>query len=204
MKNQIKAVIFDMGGVLLKTVDSGPRKAMAARFGVTREELEKFVFHGPTSHQSEVGEVSDIFHWETVLAHFNQPEEDSAKAYTEYFSGDAIDAELMEFILSLKSNWRLGLLSNAWVDARNKLGKLYDFIEIFDVSIFSAEVKLRKPDEKIYKLILEKLDVQPWESLFIDDFLENIESAKGLGINTIHYKNTEKTIEKIKYMLESQ
>jgi len=102
-----------------------------------------------------------LLHWETVLAHFNQ-NDDPVQAYSEYFSGDAIDKELMTFILSLRSNYHLGLLSNAWVDARNKLGKLYNFIDVFDVSIFSAEVKLRKPDEKLYQLILEKTECSAW------------------------------------------
>ena len=145
--------------------------------------------------------LTDIFHWETVLAHFNQ-DGDPYKTYTEYFSGDAIDSELMAFILSLKPNYRLGLLSNAWVNARNKLGELFDFIEVFDISIFSAEVQMRKPNAKIYQLILEKLEVNPQDAVFIDDFLENIEGAKNLGINTIHFKNTQETIEKLKNLLE--
>ena len=67
MNNNFKAIIFDMGGVLLRSMDPKPREALANRFGTTRKELEKFVFHGPTSLQSEVGQVTDIFHWQTVL-----------------------------------------------------------------------------------------------------------------------------------------
>lgn len=201
MENKYKAIIFDMGGVLLRSVDSAPRDAIARRFGTTREELEKFVFRGSTSVKSEKGEVSDIFHWETVLKHFCRSEEDPRKIYNEYFSGDAIDQELLEFAESLKPDLKIGLLSNAWVDSRKRLGSLFHFIEIFDVSIFSAEVKERKPEPEIYRIMLKKLEAKPDECIFIDDFPENIEGAKKLGISTILFENTQDTIRNINSML---
>jgi len=201
MEKEYKAVIFDMGGVLLRSVDSAPRDAIANRFGTSREELEKFVFRGPTSVQSEIGQVSDIFHWQTVLKHFGHSEEDPRQIYVEYFSGDAIDQELLGFAESLKPKLKIGLLSNAWVDSRKRLGALFHFIEIFDVSIFSAEVKERKPEPEIYRIMLDRLEVKPEESIFIDDFPENIEGAKKLGITTILFKNTKDTIQNINFML---
>lgn len=201
MKNKIKAVIFDMGGVLLRTVDTAPREAIAKRFGTSRNELERYVFRGPTSVQSEIGEVSDIFHWQTVLQHYGHSEENPLEIYTEYFSGDAIDLELMDFAESLKSEYKIGLLSNAWVDTRNKLGTMFCFIESFDKAIFSAEVKVRKPDEEIYRIMLNKLNAEPKETIFIDDFPENIEGARRVGLNTIQFQNTQETIRNVNTML---
>lgn len=201
MKNNFKAIIFDMGGVLLRSMDPNPREALANRFGTTRKELEKFVFHGPTSLQSEVGQVSDIFHWQTVLSHYEQKEEDLEKIYSEYFSGDSIDQELLDFAESLKPKYKIGLLSNAWVDARNRLGAMYHFIDVFDISIFSAEVGMRKPEAGIYLLMLDKLQVKPEESIFIDDFAVNIEGAEKLGIRTIQFKNTQETIRQVNALL---
>ena len=201
MNFNYKAVIFDMGGVLLRTVDSEPREAIARRFGTTREELEKYVFQGPTSVQSEIGQVSDIFHWEAVLDHFGRSGEDPLEIYSEYFSGDSIDQELLDFAESLKPDYKIGLLSNAWVDSRKRLDSLFHFIEIFDVSIFSAEVNERKPEPEIFKIMLEKLDAKPNECIFIDDFPKNIEGAKKLGFSIILYKNTQDTIREINSML---
>jgi epoxide hydrolase-like predicted phosphatase len=204
MINNYKAIIFDMGGVLLRTIDSTPREAMARRFGTSRKELEKYVFRGPTSVQSEVGTVSDIYHWQTVLDHFGQTKIDPLDAYNEYFSGDGIDKALLGYAESLKPVYKIGLLSNAWVDSRKKLGALFYFIDIFDVSIFSAEVKTRKPDEKIFRLMLDKLMVKPEEAIFIDDFIENIEGAKRVGLSTLLFKNTPETIREINAMLGNE
>jgi epoxide hydrolase-like predicted phosphatase len=201
MKKMIKAIIFDMGGVLLRTIDPTPRESMARRFGITRNELERYVFRGPTSLQSEVGLVSDIYHWQTVLKHFKQKEANPLEIYKEYFSGDAINQELLSYAESLKPEYEIGLLSNAWVDSRNKLGLLFHFIDIFDIALFSAEEKVRKPEEEFFRLMLNKLKVRPDESIFIDDFVENIEGANKIGMNTILFKNTHDTIQQINALL---
>jgi len=201
MKKMIKAIIFDMGGVLLRTIDPTPRESMARRFGITRNELERYVFRGPTSLQSEVGLVSDIYHWQTVLKHFKQKEANPLEIYKEYFSGDAINQELLSYAESLKPEYEIGLLSNAWVDSRNKLGLLFHFIDIFDIALFSAEEKVRKPEEEFFRLMLNKLKVRPNESIFIDDFVENIEGANKIGMNTILFKNTHDSIQQINALL---
>ena len=190
-----------MGGVLLRTIDPTPRESMARRFGITRNELERYVFRGPTSLQSEVGLVSDIYHWQTVLKHFKQKEANPLEIYKEYFSGDAINQELLSYAESLKPEYEIGLLSNAWVDSRNKLGLLFHFIDIFDIALFSAEEKVRKPEEEFFRLMLNKLKVRPDESIFIDDFVENIEGANKIGMNTILFKNTHDSIQQINALL---
>jgi len=201
MSEKINAVIFDLGGVLLQTINSQPRETIAERFGVTRAELEAFIFMSETSLRSEVGELSDIEHWETVLRHFNQPLSDRSKVYEEYFSGDAIDQELLAFAVSLKPGYQLGLLSNAWVNARLHLSERYDFIDMFDVSVFSCEVGLRKPDPAIFKVMLEKMGVGAGNVVFIDDMPVNVEGAKSAGLHAIRYTDTPAAIASVKTML---
>jgi HAD superfamily hydrolase (TIGR01509 family) len=48
---------------------------------------------------------------------------------------------------------------------------------------------LRKPDPRIYRLLLERLSVQPQEAVFVDDFIKNIEGAKEVGMHTVWFKN---------------
>jgi epoxide hydrolase-like predicted phosphatase len=201
MNKKIDAVIFDLGGVLLKTTNPQPREAIAERFGVTRPELEAFIFMSETSLRSEVGELSDKEHWENVLRHFNQPVGDYLKIYDEYFSGDAVDDELLAFAVSLKPDYRLGLLSNAWVNARPLLSKHFDFIDAFDVSVFSSEVGIRKPDLAIFNLMIEKMSVKAENTIFIDDMPSNVKGAKSAGLNVIRYTDTLTAIAAVRTML---
>ncbi len=197
----IKAVIFDMGGVILRTIDYAPREGMAQRFGCSRAELEKFVFLSATSVLSEVGKLSDIDHWRAVLEYFNQSEFNAEEAYDEFFSGDAINQELLEYARSLKPKRRIGLLSNAWENTRKRLEGQYGFINDFDISIFSAEVGKRKPDEDIFILALEKLNVKPKEAIFIDDFVSNVRGAQNAGLHAILFESNEQVIAEVNRLI---
>jgi epoxide hydrolase-like predicted phosphatase len=203
MEKQIKAVIFDMGGVILRTVDLGRREAMAKRLGTTRTELEKALFLSPTSLQSELGELSDVEHWQTILTLYHQPVENYPQMYAEFFSGDEIDLDLIAYIRSLKKDYKVGLLSNAWMNARQNIKELHDFMDIFDVSIFSAEVGLRKPDARIFQLMLDKLQVEAGEAVFVDDFPQNIAGAQGVGLHTVLFRDSESAVRDVNNILES-
>jgi len=202
MRNElIKAVIFDMGGVIYRTVDQSKREAMARRLATTRRELEETLFLGPTSIQSELGRISDLDHWKFVLAHYKQPVEKYREIYAEFFAGDALDLELIAYMRTLKSKYKIGLLSNAWVNARQNITQLQDFMDIFDVSIFSAEVGMRKPDARIFNLVLDRLGVRAEEALFVDDFPDNIESAAALGMHTVLFRGRQNAVEEINRFL---
>ena len=202
MAETYKAVIFDMGGVILRTEDPTPREKLAEEFGTTRKELEKFIFISPTSIQSEVGAISDEEHWKVVLEHFMRTDLTFEEVYERFFSGDKIDQKLLEFAKSLKPQYQIGLLSNAWENARKHLSKRFDFIDPFDVCIFSSEVGARKPDKEIFFITLDCLGIKPEEAIFIDDLEENLVGAKKVGLRTILFESTEKTIEQIKNILK--
>ena len=191
---QIKAVIFDMGGVLLKTADASSREAIAKRFGVSRAELEAFVFASESSIQSERGMLSDVAHWHNVMRHFGQPLSDYMQMYDEYFAGDAIDQRLLDYAASLKPAYTLGLLSNAWENARTLLSQRFDFLDRFDVSLFSYEVKARKPDARIYHAMLDRVGADPHETVFIDDVQENVDGAIAVGMHALRFSGTDETI----------
>jgi epoxide hydrolase-like predicted phosphatase len=86
----------------------------------------------------------------------------------------------------------VGLLSNAMPEARASLLERFPhFYDMFDVVIFSAEVNLAKPDPRIYQLALTELDVRAEDAVFVDDFIENVEAARALGIHGVHFKNSQ-------------
>ena len=61
----------------------------------------------------------------------------------------------------------------------------YDFVgTVFERAYFSCELKMRKPDPAIFKYIIEKHNLNPSETLFVDDCLKHIDSAKSVGLQT--------------------
>ncbi len=102
---------------------------------------------------------------------------------------DGLIKENVELVKSLKENYKIGVLSNACKGHAQGVREtgLYDF---FDEVVLSHEIGFQKPAKEAYLKILERMDVTPKETIFIDDLQENIEGAERVGLIGILYKNT--------------
>ncbi|MGN0162252.1 MAG: HAD family hydrolase [Candidatus Ornithomonoglobus sp.] len=80
--------------------------------------------------------------------------------------------------------------------------KVLSFTDYMDGGIFSCNVKLIKPDRRIYERLIELYGLTPSECVFIDDSAANIDAAKELGINTVHYKDYEQAYNELNKMLK--
>lgn len=98
-----------------------------------------------------------------------------------------IDWDLVTIIQKLKTNYALGLLSNASGEYLRPILEDHNLAHLFDAIVISGEVQMIKPSHAVFKLILGMLDTQPSETIFIDDNPENIAAAEGLGIQGIVY-----------------
>lgn len=104
--------------------------------------------------------------------------------------------DVVEFLKTLKlQGMNTYILSNLSKDSYDFISKL-DFFKYVDGGVFSYEINICKPDEGIYKALLERYDLKPEETAFFDDKLENIESAKKLGIQGIQFISLDDVKEK--------
>jgi len=199
----IKAVIFDLGGVIVRTEYQAPRQHLAESFGMDYDEIDKIVFGGgPNSSaaKASVGEITEEEHWLNVMKMLKQPASEYERIRDEFFGGDVIDHEILDFLRSIKPKYKVGLISNAWSGLRDYIVR-EKFDDVFDHMIISAEVGVAKPEEKIYHLALEQLQVQADEAVFVDDFIENIEACEELGMEGIYFKNSRSAIQQLKELL---
>lgn len=190
MKKEIKAIIFDMGGVILRTCDETPRKELAEELGVSLEWLKHEVFFSDSAIRSEEGYLDKYEHWQIILNKLGMSDVKNPKKCDEKFwSGDYLDDRLVEYFGELKKIYKLGLISNAFKGAREWIESNYQFMQSFDYSIFSYEIHLRKPDTKIFHHACLKLEVKPEQSVFVDDILVNVEGARAAGLFAVHYQD---------------
>ena len=101
--------------------------------------------------------------------------------------------ESIDILKKLKDkNYECYVLSN-W-SAETFLGMTddYPFLKLFDGLLISGEDKLTKPDSAIYELAINRFNLNPNETVFIDDKLENIQAAKNLNLLTIHLTDPNK------------
>jgi len=205
MINQhIKAIIWDMGGVILRTEDPSPRERLAKKLWTTREDLEKFVFTSRTAIQATSGEISSQEHYQEIARQFKLDDEGLKNFFDDFWSGDRVDEILLDEIRKLRKQYKTAMLSNAWSEARDFLTKDFPCLEPFDIAIFSAEVKLVKPHPEIYLLMLNKLGINPGEAVFFDDFPENIAAAEKIGIHAFRFETREQSLTELDRILSGQ
>jgi len=199
----LRAVFFDLGGVLVRTEYQAPRQRLAERLGLDFEELEKQVFASASSRQASVGEISTEQHWEAVTRRLGRPAEEAETLREEFFAGDIVDRELLDFIRALRPRIYTGVISNAWPDLRAYIVK-QKFDDAFDDMVISAEVGVMKPHARIYQIALEKATVSPQEAVFVDDMFENIEGCRAVGMRGIHFRSPQQALAELKGMLDGQ
>jgi len=198
----IQAAIFDLGGVLLRTEDRSPRTELARRFNMTFEEIEKLVFYSASGKLAAMGKISAHVHWEEVCKVLKIPFTQMAEIQRDFFGGDRVDRELITYIRSLRPRRRTAMLSNAWDDLRQWLEAEWKIADAFDEIIISAEIGLAKPDPRIYRLALERLEVDPANAVFVDDFQENVDGALALGIHGILFKTPYQVMADLSHLLD--
>lgn len=186
----LKAIIFDVGGVLIRTHAWGGRQKWAARVGLAADEFEDFVFNGPSGRQAQLGLMTAAAHWQGLARHFGLADGEIVELRHDFFAGDLLDEALVGYIQRLRrAGYRTGLLSNAPDDARRMLTEDYPIIDYFDDVIISAEVGLMKPASKIYQLAAERVGVAAEEALFVDDMPANIAGARAAGMAALQFSD---------------
>lgn len=197
----IRAVLFDMGGVIVRTEYQAPRQTLAERFSMDYEDIEKIVFGSPSAARAGIGEITEEEHWHTVMKTLKQPASAYEKIRDEFFAGDLVDRTILDFLRSTKPTHKVGIISNAWSGLRAFIER-EKFDDVFDKMIISAEVGAAKPSAKIYQIALEQFQVKAKEAVFVDDSFENIEACEKLGMKGIHFTDAESALKQLKAILQ--
>lgn len=198
MKRVIKAIILDVGGVLAlgenskvtkgKIVPSGVHLDLAKKLNVS---IDQYLDAIDTNYALAIeGKISR----EKVIGIFAKNLKTSPKKleklyikyYRKYFKQNK---QLFKQVFELKKQgYIIAILSDQWPLSREAL--MPDkFYKNFDNIVVSCEVGIRKPDIKIFKLILKKLKLSSRQTLFIDNQKWNTDPAKKLGMKTILFKD---------------
>lgn len=191
----IKTIIFDIGNVL--TIFSW--KEHFASFGFdakTQERLANATVLSDDWKEFDLGILSD----EEIIDLFveNDPaiEKEIRHALTDAKGILTRCDYAIPWIKELKEKGcQVLFLSNFSEKILQECAHAMDFLPYMDGGVFSFKVNLIKPDPAIYKHLLGKYNLVPSECVFLDDTLANIEAAKALGINGIHFKDLEQAKE---------
>ncbi len=186
----IKAIIFDMGGVIFSRAPSGVEKSIQPLINRSEQEiiaeLKKAEFKDFLH-----GKISESQYWTSVIKRAGwKTDADSLK---EAIRKHMKPVEgMMDLIKNLRNKkYNLFILSGNTLEWTRYLDEKYDYKRYFSGEIYSFQTGYNKPDMRIYRDILKKTGLTPEECLFIDDKPEFLEPAKNLGMKTILFKNPE-------------
>jgi glucose-1-phosphatase len=197
----IKAIIWDIGGVIARTEDQNPRNEFAVELGVTRDRLEYLFFSGPEGTRAQKGEISRDELMTYIRGELNLSPDAYPDLEDRFFAGDQVDYELVDFIRDLKTRYKIGIISNAWPEVAEVLDR-WGIRDAFEHIVGSGDVGIMKPDPAIYHLSLDGLGIHPEEAVFVDDFLHNIEGAHQVGMKGVHFKNPDQAIADLNAILK--
>jgi epoxide hydrolase-like predicted phosphatase len=197
-KAQIKNIIFDWGGVITN-LDFDAGINAFKKYGLDNFiEQYNMQFQKDIYTKLETGLISaDEFRAELrkiIPVQITDNELDEAWSA---LLGE-LPKERWELLHKIKDDYRTYLLSNTNVIHVERYFRrlyeaygIYGYTHLFEKTYFSYELKMRKPDIRIFKYVLNDSNLKPEETLLIDDYHENIESAGRLGIITFHLKEPE-------------
>lgn len=181
------ALVFDFGGVIMKTVTQAPRWAWDERLGLDRGAVERAVHNADSWQRAQTGELPLADYWADVAHQLRHPIDDMPKLEEDFYSGDQLDEEIVALIRNRKAaGQKIALLSNDSPALIAKLDRL-GIASLFDPLVVSASIGVMKPDPMAYRIVLDRLGHPAADSVFIDDMPANIDGARAVGMIGIRY-----------------
>jgi len=193
MESGLKAIIFDLGNVLIDFDHRIASRRISKFTEKGGEEIYNLFFDSGLTGIFEEGEISPQQFFQEVKHKLNLKlnYEGFVPIWNEIFFFSEKNLEVYNLARSLKKHYRIALLSNINVLHFEYVEKIFPILDVFNNIITSFEVGARKPKKEIYQEALEILNASPKDTFYTDDRGELIESAKELGIQAYVFTNPE-------------
>ncbi len=192
MSEKIDTVLFDLGNVLIRWDARNYYKKVFKDDVAGMEEFLNSVCTPEWNHQMDMGRP-----YAEAIAELKQkwPGKEALIEAWETHWPEMLDGAIEESVAVLsslrKKNYNLFALTN-WSDENFHIAReRFEFLQWFKDIVVSGREKMAKPDPAFFKLAEERCGFVPETTVFIDDNLANIETARSLGFNVVHFKNPE-------------
>lgn len=197
---QINTIIFDLGNVL---IDWNPERVFLKAFNGDTAKTKWFLNtvctmawnekqdEGYPIAQANADLIQQYPDYERYILMYYDKFEDMISGAIEG------TVKVLDYFVN-QTDYKVVALTNWSSETFPIAQKRFEFLQWFEDIIVSAEEKLRKPHKAFFDLAINRWQIQPENTIFIDDNPANIKAAKALGINAIHFSTPEALITDLK------
>lgn len=192
----VRAVVFDVGGVLEHRIDTNLEGRWEERLGLEPGEFFERMRRSGLGRDANLGRISDAEFWRGMAKLYGLDQrmlDELTRDLWEWYVG-ALNTELARYFRRLRPRYRTAILSNGVEGGRREEEARYGFAEMADVLVYSYEEGMEKPDPRIYRLTCDRLGVRPDEAVFLDDVDANVAGARAVGMRAVLFEHTAQAI----------
>jgi putative hydrolase of the HAD superfamily len=198
----IKAVVFDIGGVLEQVQDDAWPEVWIGRWE-RRMNLPSGHVRAALADQSTgamvTGEMSEAQIRELYADVLGLDEHQAHQMMAEMWDAycGELDVAMRDFVAGLRPRFATAILSNSTDGARREEQRRFGFEELVDFIVYSHEVGVAKPDTAIFRLTQDRLGVEAHEIVFLDDHEAHVQAARACGWQAVVHRDTDVSIKEI-------
>ena len=196
----IKAVIFDLGGVLIDTGDPVKRRSWEANLGLPVGRLDELLAEAIGPGWAGGRSEADIWGWLQGRLGLGDP--DMARLRADLYAHEHLDPTLTAYMYQIRESCRVGVITNNGPEVRQFLNDRYSLEELVDTVVISGEEEVAKPDPRIYRIAAERLAMRPEECVFVDDREEYVDGARAVGMIGVHHRDARSTLAELRTLIE--
>ena len=184
----IEIIVFDLGGVIVNVNFDSPLGMLFDNSGTPGNTFKNKSDFSSLLRQYETGKISAVNFHERITDHL-----EIELSFDEFKSAsnnaiEAGDDGMDGIVKTLSKKYQLAILSNTNPLHYDHIKEKYSIIGLFEHILLSYETRALKPDIEAYEKLMQATLKSPSQHLFIDDRIENINAAKEIGMDGIHYK----------------
>lgn len=191
----IYAIIFDLGGVCFSDGTKKFASDISIQYNIPLCQINDLL-NGKIGSLYRCGEISKEKFWAIFRESLNINDYELINFSEQWNRLYIPNHEMVELLKILnKNHYGLYYLSDNVEDRVIYLKQHYSLFDLFQGGIFSYEIGCRKPNNIMYKRIIDMINIKPQKCLYVDDKIEFLKPANSLGMNTIHFTDIKKLCE---------
>lgn len=183
----IQAVIFDFGRVISAQKPESLFNGYERELRLTPGTINTIMFSSPAWQDALLGRKTVSEYWREIGPQLGLHSLREIESFRRrYHADEKINTHVLDLIGRLSGRYKLAVCSNAPPGLSDWLSE-WNIAHFFDVVFCSGDEGIVKPDPSAYRLTLARLRVEPFEAVFVDDALENVQAASACGLKAIHF-----------------